>query len=95
MQKKEHFYLTKCPFSYYTVDEGGFNHTYPLSHETYPHFENTCNIGFQKSELSDTSQNTPITCSNCFGPARQFLATFVTSLMLNTIFPNPVPILVM
>ena len=87
--KKGHFCLKKCPFPYFTVDEGGFSHTYPLNDETYPHFKHTCNNGCQKSEvrsqkseLSDTSKNTPITCNNCsaFGLALQFLVTFVTPL---------------
>ena len=37
-------------------------------------YRRTFIIGFQKSELSDTSQNAPITFRYCsaFGPVRQF-----------------------
>ncbi len=41
-------------------------------------------IELQKAELSDTSQNTPVTLGYCstFGPVRQFKAPFVTSYMI-------------
>lgn len=46
----------------------------------FQRYKNSTNIGFQKSELSDTSQNTPFAFSDCsaFVPVRQFWATFVT-----------------